>query len=292
MPEHMPPWLIKRLPRVGETKEVDDMLAGLGLHTICDSGECPNKCECAPDGMAFLIMGDMCTRSCTFCSVNHTKPDPLDPNEPEHMAHVAKTLGLRYIFLTSVTRDDLEDGGASHYAKTIDCLRKAVEGIGVEVLIPDFKGDRAALETVLKAGPTVLGHNIETVPRLYHEMRPQADYEQSLRVLRMSKEIAPDILTKSGIMLGLGETSDEVVSTMKDIYDTGCDMLTLGQYLKPCQGAHEVVRYVTPEEFEDYLVTAHEIGFHGVASFPLMRSSYEAESFYKSTLESIRELEG
>ena len=290
MPEPMPRWLTKRLPRAGELKEFDDMLAELRLHTICDSGGCPNKCECAPDGMAFLIMGDKCTRSCTFCSVEHVKPDPLDENEPAHMAYVSRKLGLSYVFLTSVTRDDLQDGGAGHYAKTIDLLHKEIDGVRVEVLIPDFKGDRNALKTVLDAGPTVLGHNIETVPRLYDEMRPQADYELSLSVLRMSKQIAPDILTKSGIMLGLGETHEEVVSTLKDIYDTGCDMLTLGQYLKPCRGAHEVARYVTPEEFEDYLVIAHDIGFHGVASFPLMRSSYEAEAFYKQTLESIRSL--
>ncbi len=285
--EKMPEWFNKPIPRSGQFRESEVILSSLKLHTICDSGNCPNRVDCVPHDMAFLLMGNHCTRACTFCSVNHHNPEPLDPDEPMKMVEVAKRLSLTYMFLTSVTRDDLPDGGASHYAETINLLHENVPSINVEVLIPDFKGDVDALKTVIDASPCVLGHNIETVPRLYREMRPQASYQRSLDVLRNAKRLNEKMLTKSGIMLGLGETKEEVIETMQDIKDTGCDMFTLGQYLQPEAGAHDVVRYVTPEEFEEYLYIGQDMGFHGVASFPLMRSSFKAEYFYAETMKSI-----
>jgi lipoic acid synthetase len=273
------------MPRAGRIPDTESLLRGLKLHTICESGRCPNTFQCFPGGAAFLLLGDSCTRNCTFCAVNHTRPGATDPEEPARMVEAARRLRLDYIFLTSVTRDDLADGGAEHYARTIRLLQQDVPGIKVEVLIPDFQGDPAALKTVVEAFPTVIGHNIETVPRLYAEARPMADYRRSLDVLAYIKALDARMVTKSGIMLGLGETRAEVIEVMRDLFKAGCDLLTLGQYLAPSSANHPVVEFITPDEFAGYIPLGLEMGFRGVASAPLMRSSFKADQFYHRAIE-------
>jgi len=265
---------------------------GLKLHTICESARCPNRTECFAQGTAtFMILGDICTRNCTFCAVKHGKPEAPDPEEPEHIVSAVKKLGLRYVVITSVTRDDLPDGGASQFAQIIKTLRAYDSNILVEVLVPDFRGSLAAWQIVIDASPDILNHNVETVPRLYLEVRPGANYQRSLELLRRAK--LNGLLTKSGLMLGLGERDNEVIEVMEDLREAGCDSITLGQYLRPSLKHHEVVRYVTPAEFAQYEVIAKRMGFLGVASGPLVRSSFNAIDFYnevrlcKSTNHSI-----
>ena len=253
----------------------------MSLHTICEDALCPNIGECFSRNTAtFLILGDVCTRHCTFCVVKKGHPLPVDESEPQHLVEAVKRLDLSYVVITSVTRDDLFDGGASQFVKVINLLHENKEGAIVEVLIPDFLGSAEALRTVVAARPQVINHNIETVPRLYPEVRPEADYGRSLEVLFGVKQLDPGIVTKSGLMLGLGETREEVVEVMSDLREANCDLLTLGQYLQPSSKHHSVARFVSPEEFLQYERTGRDIGFWGVVSAPLTRSSHKAAELY------------
>jgi lipoic acid synthetase len=277
-----PPWLKKRIPPIQEIEKVKAILARGNLHTVCEEARCPNLGDCFSKGTAtFLILGRVCTRNCGFCAVERGTPLPLNESEPETVARAVGELRLQYVVLTSVTRDDLQDGGASHYAEAIRAIRALDPGVKIEVLIPDLKGDRTALETILKEQPDVLNHNVETVPRLYPQVRPQADYKGSLELLQWTKEIGPSLLTKSGFMLGLGETQEEVLNLLTDLREVGCDFLTIGQYLQPRSDRLPVVRYVPPEEFEEYRRIAQDMGFKGVASGPFVRSSFHASQMFE-----------
>ena len=283
-----PPWLRKKIPAAGLNAEILATIKEGAMHTVCAEAKCPNQMECFSKGNAtFLLLGPNCTRRCRFCAVEKNPVQPPDPAEPLRTARAVARMGVAFCVLTMVTRDDLPDGGAEHIARTIRAIRRECPGVGVEMLISDLAGNRAALKTVLKAGVEVLNHNIETVPRLYPAVRPQADYRRSIDLLAASKELAPQILTKSGIMLGLGETRDEVLQAMDDLIGAGCGLLTLGQYLAPSDRHHPVVRYVTPEEFDAYRVAAKKRGFSGVASAPLVRSSYRAGLLYQNALKSV-----
>lgn len=254
---------------------------GLGLHTVCESAHCPNRTECFSRGTAaFMILGDTCTRHCTFCAVKKGRPQDPDPQEPQHVVEAINTLELSYVVVTSVTRDDLRDGGASHFARTVKAIHDYDRSIAVEVLIPDFGGSQSALEHVLSAQPAVLNHNLETVPRLYPEVRPQAEYRRSLEVLRRGRVLDDGVLTKSGIMLGLGESRQEVIELMADLRQAGCDALTIGQYLPPSVKHHELARYISPEEFVEYQNIGRDMGFVSVFSGPLVRSSFHAAEGY------------
>jgi len=279
-----PPWLKRRLPTDSSFQEVRGLIEKGRLHTVCQEAKCPNIWECyAHQTATFLIMGSRCTRNCRFCSVTPGPPEPLDPQEPARVAEAAARMGLRYAVVTSVTRDDLPDGGAAHFAATIRELRRLIPGTRVEVLIPDFQGDGSALLTVLAARPDVLNHNIESVPRLYPQVRPQADYLRSLALLKRARAFDSGIATKSGLMLGLGEETPEVRRTLQDLRAADCRILTLGQYLQPSPEHLPVIRYVTPAEFEDWRTSALQMGFAEVASGPFVRSSYHAgESFEKA----------
>ena len=275
-PRRRPPWLKKRLPQGPEVESVRAMLAERSLHTVCQSAHCPNLWECfARRTAAFMILGDRCTRACGFCAVTKAAPLPVDPGEPARVADAAKALGLRHVVITSVTRDDLADGGAAQFAETIAAVRRAT-GATVEVLTPDFGGNEDAIRTVASARPDVYNHNLETVPSLYRRVRPQADYARSLALLETVKRLDARIMTKSGLMLGLGETTDDVLAVLADLRRAGCDLLTLGQYLAPSKEHLPVARFVPPEEFEELGRKAREMGFAGVASAPFVRSSHEA----------------
>jgi lipoic acid synthetase len=256
----------------------------LKLHTVCESAHCPNRAECFSRGTAtFMILGDTCTRHCTFCAVKKGRPQNPDPQEPQHIVEAVNTLKLSYAVITSVTRDDLPDGGASHFAQTIKAIRDYNRAIAVEALIPDFGGSRSALEHVLSAQPAVLNHNLETVPRLYPEVRPQADYRRSLQLLSRGKLLDANVVTKSGIMLGLGESQQEVIELMTDLRQVGCDILTIGQYLPPSLKHHELARYILPKEFMEYRNMGNDMGFVSVFSGPLVRSSFHAAEAYLLT---------
>ncbi len=257
------------------------LLDGLKLHTICQSALCPNIHRCFTAGTAtFLILGDVCTRRCTFCAVKKGHPNTVDEAEPEHLLQAIEKLGLSYVVITSVTRDDLPDGGAAQFARTVTLLRENVADIMVEVLVPDFLGSEEAVRMVVESGPQVINHNVETVPRLYAEVRPGADYTRSLELLYTVKKLAPATVTKSGLMLGLGESREEVIEVMNDLREADCDLLTIGQYLQPSTQHHPVVRFIPPEEFAEYENTGREMGFAEVASSPLVRSSYRAAELY------------
>jgi lipoic acid synthetase len=249
------------------------------LHTVCEEASCPNIGECFSNGTAtFMIMGDLCTRRCPFCDVAHGRPQPLDPEEPAHLADAVAKMRLRYVVVTSVDRDDLRDGGASHFAACILALRQRCPDTRIEILVPDFRGRmEAALEPLTGAPPDVFNHNLETVPRLYRKARPGADYAWSLDLIRRFKAARPELPTKSGLMLGLGEERDEVVQVLKDLRAHDCDMLTLGQYLQPSRHHLPVERFWSPAEFEDLGAVARDLGFRNVASGPLVRSSYHAD---------------
>jgi lipoic acid synthetase len=279
--QRLPEWFKQKLPRAGETVAVERLLSQLKLHTVCEGAHCPNMGECFSHGTAtFMIMGDICTRNCTFCAVNKGFPPPLDPEEPAHVTQAVRQLGLNYVVITCVTRDDLPDGGAAHFSATIHALHDKMPALKVEVLVSDLKGSIESIRTVVSAGPDVFSHNLETVPRLYPEVRPMAGYQRSLDVLRMAKESDAHIITKSGLMLGLGETSQEVVDVMRDLIRSGCDLLSLGQYLAPSAANHPVVTFVTPAEFAEYEQIGLREGFKGVASAPLVRSSFRAFELY------------
>lgn len=256
----------------------------LALHTVCESAHCPNRPDCFSRGTAaFMILGDTCTRHCTFCGVRKGRPQDPDPKEPQHIVEAISTLKLTYVVVTSVTRDDLPDGGAAHFAQTIRAIRDYNRAIAVEVLIPDFGGSRSALEDVLSVRPAVLNHNLETVPRLYPEVRPQAEYRRSLEVLSRGRLLDDNLVTKSGIMLGLGESQQEVIELMTDLRQAGCDVLTIGQYLPPSLKHRELVRYISPEEFVEYQNIGKDLGFVSVFSGPLVRSSFHAAESYVLT---------
>ena len=278
-----PEWLRIKYRKNEQTEQVISLLKRLSLHTVCQEAMCPNLFECFGKKTAtFMILGKNCTRNCTFCNVHKGKPDPVDVHEPEHLVEAVKELGLNYIVITSVTRDDLTDGGASQFVQAIQKLHQFSDELLVEVLIPDFNGNRGALAEVVKAEPDVLNHNVETVPRLYPEVRPMADYQRSLTVLKRSKEINPKILTKSGIMLGLGEKEKEVYHVLQDLREVGCSMLTIGQYLAPSRFHHPIVEYIHPYQFAYYEEKAYQMGFKGVASAPLVRSSHRAKELFLS----------
>jgi lipoyl synthase len=274
-----PDWLKVRIRAGDAFEQVGRMINDLSLHTVCQEARCPNVFECWSEGTAtFMILGDICTRHCGFCAVGKGKPGALDPDEPRHVGEAVGRLGVKHAVVTSVNRDELPDGGANHFAETIRWIRKLNPGTRVEVLIPDFCGDEAALDTVLAARPDVLNHNTETVPRLYKRVRPDAKYEQSLQLLSRAhawKSSSP-LLTKSGVMVGLGETIDELLQTFRDLSQTGCDILTVGQYLAPTPKHIPIERYYSPDEFSELKREALNIGFRYVESGPLVRSSYHA----------------
>lgn len=272
-----PAWLRAPAPAGGNYRELKALVARLGLHTVCESAACPNVGECWNRRAAtFMILGNVCTRRCGFCAVRKGGPLPVDYDEPRRVAEAVAALGLRYAVITSVNRDDRKDGGAELFALTITAIRERVPACGVEILIPDFQGSQAAMDTVLEAAPDVLNHNIETVPRLYRQVRLGARYERSLDLLAYSKRARPGIPTKSGLMLGLGETNAEVLEVMRDLAAHGVDILTLGQYLRPSLKHLPVLRYVAPEEFAELRRGGIEMGFRHVEAGPLVRSSYHA----------------
>jgi lipoyl synthase len=284
-PGPKPPWLRVPIPGGGRSLSTERLLRELGLHTVCREANCPNRMECFSGGTAtFLILGDVCTRRCAFCNVGKGIPQPPDPKEPAALAEAVTALGLSHVVITSVTRDDLPDGGAAHFAECVRWVRQRSPDVSVELLIPDLRGRVAALGVVMAAGPDVLNHNIETVPRLYPQVRPGADYTRSLGVLTEAKRRGGEgLLTKSGLMVGLGETTDEVRSVLRDLREAGCDLLTVGQYMAPSKDHTPVREYVAPETFDAYAGYARKIGFRGVASAPLVRSSYRAAEMLAST---------
>ncbi|MCX7597404.1 MAG: lipoyl synthase [Armatimonadetes bacterium] len=281
----LPSWLRVKTGKGREGAETRAVLAACGVHTVCQAARCPNLGECFRAGTAtFMILGDVCTRDCRFCAVPCGRPALPDPDEPRRVAEAAARLGLEFVVVTSVTRDDLPDGGAAHFAASIQALRARLPQAGIEVLVPDFLGRRASLETVVAACPTVLNHNIETVRRLSTIVRPQADYERSLTLLATAKELAPQLPVKSGLMVGLGERDEEVYETLVDLRAAGCDIVTVGQYLRPSPHQLPVDRYVNPEGFHLYETWARELGFVHAASGPFVRSSYHAAQAAKEAL--------
>lgn len=273
----LPDWLRRPIAHGGEYAVVEGLLDELKLSTVCREAKCPNRGECYASGTAtFLIAGDVCTRGCRFCAVESRRPAPLDSEEPVRVAEAIARMGLRHAVITMVTRDDCADGAAGHVVATIAAVRARTPEVAIEVLVSDFAGATDAVDTVVAARPDVFNHNVETVPRLYETVRPGADYRRSLGVLAHVKERAPGMPTKSGMMLGLGETHDEVASVMRDLREAGCDLLTLGQYLRPSAAHLPVAEFVEPGEFAELARIGRRLGFSGVASAPFVRSSYHA----------------
>ena len=273
----LPRWLKKPLPPAGGIGSTRDLIAGLNLETICESGKCPNRTECWSRKTAtFMVLGETCTRPCGFCAVKRGRPEDVAEDEPDRLAEASARMGLRHVVITSVTRDDLPDGGADHFRKCILAVRERT-GATVEVLTPDFNGDEKAIDIVLEARPEVFNHNMETVNRLQQFVRRKAQYEVSLKVLAYVKKAAPEIRTKSGLMLGLGESTEEVMETLADLRQANCDLITMGQYLQPSPRHLPVIRYLPPEEFEKLGELARKLGFVDVASGPFVRSSYHAD---------------
>jgi lipoyl synthase len=276
-PRRLPDWLKRPLPRGNENFYTNKLVHELGLETVCESARCPNRPECWSRRTAtFMIMGNLCTRPCGFCSVPRGTPDALEADEPARVAEAAERLGLKHVVITSVTRDDLPDGGAEHFYQCVLAVR-ARTGAVVEVLTPDFLGDAAAIDRVIEAQPEVFNHNTETVPRFYKKVRGRAEYRRSLDLLARVKTKAPHLITKTGLMLGLGETREELLDVLADLRSVGCDMLTLGQYLTPTLKHIPVARYLPPAEFDELAVLARSLGFKNVASGPFVRSSYHAD---------------
>lgn len=273
----LPAWLRRPIAHGGEYAAVEGLLDRLELSTVCREARCPNRGECYASGTAtFLIAGDACTRRCRFCAVESRRPEPLDPGEPDRVAEAVEAMGLRHAVVTMVTRDDLDDGAAAHVVATIEAVRARTPDVAVEVLVSDFGGRGASVDAVADARPDVFNHNVETVPRLYKTVRPGADYRRSLAVLARAGERAPGMPTKSGLMLGLGETHDEVVEAMRDLREAGVELLTLGQYLRPSAAHLPVAAFVEPDEFAELARVGRGLGFSGVASAPFVRSSYHA----------------
>lgn len=275
-----PAWLDKKI-NLRDCGRMKALLRGLGLYSVCEAAACPNISECFSRGIAtFMILGGNCTRGCKFCNVQKHAPCETDDAEPGHVAEAVKRLGLSHVVITSVTRDDLQDGGAGHFARTICSVRSLNNGTSVEVLIPDFKGHIDDIDKIVQASPVIIGHNVETVPRLYPRIRPEADYNRSLAVLEAVKTLSQGaILAKSGIMLGLGENDKEVLEVLADLRRAGCDFLSIGQYLPPSKRHYPVKNYISPDIFEYYKIKAKELGFKYTASAPYVRSSYRADEY-------------
>jgi len=278
-PLSKPRWIRAKAPNTPAVARLKKILRDKNLYTVCEEAACPNIGECFGHGTAtFMIMGEICTRRCPFCDVAHGKPNPLDQDEPQNLAKTIQAMELKYVVITSVDRDDLRDGGAGHFAACIKATRQHSPDTGIEILVPDFRGRmEVALDILSQTAPDVFNHNLETVPRLYRQARPGADYAWSLKLPQEYKARHPDVPTKSGLMLGLGETLEEVAEVMRDLREHDCDMLTLGQYLQPSQHHLPVSRYVTPEEFKQLEELGYELGFGNVASGPMVRSSYHAD---------------
>ena len=281
-----PDWIRVKLSASDEITRIKSLLRENKLHTVCEEAACPNLSECFQHGTAtFMIMGDLCTRRCPFCDVAHGKPLPLDANEPQHLADAIKSMALKYVVITSVDRDDLRDGGAGHFAECIRIIRQQTPQTKIEILVPDFRGRIDKAVAILVEQPCdVFNHNLETVPRLYKQVRPGADYQGSLELLAKYAQSHPQTPTKSGLMLGVGEKTEEVHQVMKDLLAHGCSMLTLGQYLQPTKSHLPVVEYITPQQFDDYGAFALALGFKQVASAPMVRSSYHADLQAKSII--------
>lgn len=279
-----PDWLKVQANTGEKNRQVMQLLHNLELHTVCEEAACPNCGECfGRRSAAFMILGRHCTRNCRFCNVTKAVPDSVDREEPKKLARAVKELGLSHVVITSVTRDDLADGGAEHFCRCIEEIRAVCgENIIIETLIPDFKGNKDALEKVAQARPDVLNHNIETVPRLYGDIRPMANYNRSLKVLSESKKINPSLVIKSGLMVGVGEMKSEIIEVMTDLLRHDCELLTIGQYLAPSKNHYPVVEYVDPQVFEEYKKIGLEMGFAHVAAGPLVRSSYYSDTAFQS----------
>jgi lipoic acid synthetase len=285
MNDTLPAWIRARKLRLGDLHDIRSVMARGRLHTVCDEARCPNRSECFSRGTAtFLIMGDVCTRSCRYCSIAHGRPRPLDPEEPAELARAVVAMGLKHVVVTSVDRDDLPDGGATHFAAVVRALHGLEPRPTVEVLTPDFRGDAAAVEAVVDAGPDVYNHNVETVPRLYRRVRFGASFERSRAVLAVAKRLRPGAVVKSGFMVGLGEAFEEAVALLASLRETGVDFVTIGQYLQPSREHLPVERYWHPEEFDALAREGRALGIAQVASGPLVRSSYHAQA----TFEAIR----
>jgi lipoic acid synthetase len=276
-----PTWLTQRLPSGFICEEVGTLINRAKIHTVCQEAQCPNIWECFSRKTAtFMVMGDQCTRNCGFCAVNHGPKRSPDPDEPVRIAEIVQNLDLDYVVVTSVTRDDLSDGGASFFVRTVKEIRQKVSHVLVELLIPDLQGNKDALRSIIEARPDVLNHNIETVPRLYSMVRPEAIYQRSIDLLKQIVVLDSTIITKSGLMLGLGEQPKEIINTLMDLFDAGCQLVTMGQYLQPTKAHLSVERYISPKEFDDWHKTAIEMGFAEAASGPFVRSSYNAKNLY------------
>ena len=282
----LPEWLKRDVLLNEDSRRVHSLIREFNLNTVCQSARCPNRNECFSNSTAtFMILGNTCTRGCTFCDVPKGKPQNLpDTEEPANVAHAAKMLGLNHIVITSVNRDDLKDQGSAHFAETIKKIRKILPEATIEVLTPDFRGDKECIKTIINGNPDIYNHNIETVPRLYREVRPGAIYSRSLELIKYVKETNSEIITKSGLMLGLGEHIDEIIETIKDLNLYKCDYLTLGQYMQPSRDSYPVYRYLEPSEFEELKLIGLKIGFKKVFSGPLVRSSYHAKDFHNATI--------
>ena len=278
-PKRKPTWIRAKTHSNPEVSRLKKLLRENNLHTVCEEAACPNLGECFTHGTAtFLIMGNICTRRCPFCDIAHGKPNPLDQNEPHHLAKTIASMKLKHVVVTSVDRDDLRDGGSAHFTECIAEIRKQSPNTKIEVLVPDFRGRMdVALEQLTKSPPDIFNHNLESIPRLYKAVRPGSDYKWSLDLIKRFQEMHPDVPTKSGLMLGLGESIEEVHQVMQDLRDHGCRMLTLGQYLQPSRHHLAVERFVTPAEFDELAIVAKKMGFEHVASGPMVRSSYHAD---------------
>ena len=277
-----PPWLKRRIPSGASFRKIHGILKEWRLHTVCQEAHCPNLGECFSNGTAtFIILGDQCTRNCRFCAVSHGPTMPPDPEEPRRVSEAVSGMRLDYVVITSVTRDDLPDGGAGHFARTIREIRRVRSKVVIEVLIPDFQGSENSLETVVEAQPDVLNHNLETVPRIYPRVRPGADYVSSLNLFKRVRNLDHSLTTKSGLMLGLGERPPEITAVLEDLIKVNCRILTLGQYLQPSEEHLPVERYIPPDEFDEWRKTALKMGFDEVASGPFVRSSYRAHELFQ-----------
>ncbi|MBU2468836.1 MAG: lipoyl synthase [Proteobacteria bacterium] len=285
-PHNRPAWLVQKAPDQESLRRMRALMEGQALNTVCVEAQCPNQGECFACGTAtFLILGDVCTRGCRFCAVKHGRPAPPDPEEPARLAQTAAKLGLKHVVITSVTRDDLPDQGAGQFAQAVRAVKQALPQTSVEVLIPDFQGRVDLLEMVAQAGPRVIAHNLETVPRFYGPVRRGAVYRRSLEVVAAIKRVSPATASKSGIMLGLGESREEILAVLSDLRGAGCDILTLGQYLAPSMEHAPVEHFVTPDEFEQFKQEALALGFKYVASSPYVRSSYRADQAWAAVRE-------
>lgn len=290
--KQLPEWFKQDVPDMKKIRQMKDLFRSSGLHTVCESARCPNIGKCWGEGVAtFMILGEVCTRACRFCAVQAGVPMKVDPNEPKNVAEAVKSLNLRYVVVTSVARDDLEDEGAEHFAQTINQIRKVTPQTKIEVLIPDFSNKIESLKTLVEAKPEVVSHNIETVRRLSPKIRPQAEYDRSLSVLKNFRKLDSNIFLKSSFMVGLGETKSEIIEVMNDLLFTGCDILTIGQYLSPSTMKRHVKeeRFYTPEEFESLKQIGLSLGFKYVMSGPLVRSSFIAEEGYRECFRQIKQ---